>query len=109
MPGCCTFPFHHIPRERGCLYCQFVLFHLCVMPCLFCVEISEFEDASLDRQRSTGALSTHSFRPLEYSVSPLTRGDMNNFSRGTQGKWDSRSSGRSDRDSDSQSEWDSGV
>lgn len=69
--------------------------------------LSEFEDASLDRQRSTGALSTHSFRRNEYSSSPPTRGDMNNFSRGTHGKWDSRSSGRSDRDSDSQSEWDS--
>jgi hypothetical protein len=75
----------------------------------FCMENSEFEDASLDRQRSTGALSTHSFRRNEYSSSPPTRGDMNNFSRGTHGKWDSRSSGRSDRDSDSQSEWDSGV
>ncbi|XP_004492790.1 uncharacterized protein [Cicer arietinum] len=69
--------------------------------------LSEFEDASLDRQRSTGALSSHSFRRNEYSSSPPTRGDMNTFSRGTLGKWDSRSSGRSDRDSDSQSEWDS--
>ncbi|CAK8542442.1 unnamed protein product [Lathyrus sativus] len=69
--------------------------------------LSEFEDASLDRHRSTGALPTHSFRRNEYSSSPPTRGDMNNFSRGTHGKWDSRSSGRSDRDIDSQSEWDS--
>ena len=69
--------------------------------------ISEFEDASLDRQRSTGALSTHNFRRNEYSSSPPTRGDMNNFSRGTHGKWDSRSSGRSDRDRDSKSELDS--
>ena len=69
--------------------------------------LSEFEDASLDRQRSTGALSTHSFRRNEYSSSPPTRGDTNNVSRGTHGKWDSRSFGRSDRDSDSQSEWDS--
>ncbi|XP_045798403.1 uncharacterized protein LOC123892611 isoform X2 [Trifolium pratense] len=69
--------------------------------------LSESEDALLDRQRSTGALSTHSFRRNEYSASPPTRGNMNNFSRGPQGKWDSRSSGRSDRDSDSQSEWDS--
>lgn len=76
---------------------------------LFCMENSEFEDASLDRHRSTGALPTHSFRRNEYSSSPPTRGDMNNFSRATHGKWDSRSSGRSDKDSDSQSEWDSGF
>ncbi|KAH1044799.1 hypothetical protein AAZX31_09G234100 [Glycine max] len=68
--------------------------------------LSEFEDASQDRQRSTGGLSVHSFsRRIEYSSSPLTRGDS--FSRGIHGKWETRSSGRSDKDSDSQSELDS--
>ncbi|KAL2330237.1 hypothetical protein Fmac_017818 [Flemingia macrophylla] len=63
--------------------------------------LSEFEDASLDRQRSTGGLSVHSFgRRSEYGSSPPT-------SRGIHGKWETRSSGRSDKDSDSQSEWDS--
>ncbi|XP_019420850.1 PREDICTED: uncharacterized protein LOC109330976 isoform X8 [Lupinus angustifolius] len=65
---------------------------------------SEFKDALVDRHRSTGVLSTHSFRQNEYSSSPPTRGDTNSFLRGTHGKWDSRSSGRSDKDSDSQSE-----
>ncbi|XP_061360150.1 uncharacterized protein LOC133304176 isoform X2 [Gastrolobium bilobum] len=69
--------------------------------------LSEFEDASQDRQRSTGGLSMHSFRRTEYGSSPPTRGDMNSTSRGIHGKWETRSSGRSDRDSDSQSEWDS--
>ncbi|KRH40383.1 hypothetical protein GLYMA_09G255400v4 [Glycine max] len=68
--------------------------------------LSEFEDASQDRQRSTGGLSVHSFsRRIEYSSSPPTRGDS--FSRGIHGKWETRSSGRSDKDSDSQSELDS--
>ncbi|TKY65401.1 hypothetical protein E2542_SST08259 [Spatholobus suberectus] len=67
--------------------------------------LSEFEDASQDRQRSTGGLSMHSFRRNEYGSSPPTKGDS--FSRGVHGKWETRSSGRSDRDSDSQSEWDS--
>ncbi|XP_029127996.1 uncharacterized protein LOC109802991 isoform X2 [Cajanus cajan] len=68
--------------------------------------LSEFEDASQDRQRSTGGLSMHSFsRRSEYGSSPPTRGDS--FSRGIHGKWETRSSGRSDKDSDSQSEWDS--
>ncbi|RDX69254.1 hypothetical protein CR513_51650 [Mucuna pruriens] len=67
--------------------------------------ISEFEDSSLDRQRSTGGLSMHSFKRNEYGSSPPTRGDS--FSRGVHGKWETRSSGRSDKDSDSQSEWDS--
>ncbi|KAE9615812.1 hypothetical protein Lalb_Chr04g0259241 [Lupinus albus] len=65
---------------------------------------SEFEDALVDRHRSTGVLSTRSFRRNEYSSSPPTRGDTNSFLRGTHGKWDSRSSGPSDKDSDSQSE-----
>ncbi|XP_057435705.1 uncharacterized protein LOC130728293 isoform X2 [Lotus japonicus] len=69
--------------------------------------LSGFEDASQDRQRSTGGLSTLSFRRSEYGSSPPTRGDISSFSRGSHGKWDSRSSGRSDRDSDSQSELDS--
>ncbi|KAE9595467.1 hypothetical protein Lal_00031290 [Lupinus albus] len=65
--------------------------------------LSEFEDALIDRHRSTGGLSTHSFRRNEYSSSPPTRGDTNSSLRGTHGKWDTRSSGRSDKDTDSQS------
>ncbi|XP_019460616.1 PREDICTED: uncharacterized protein LOC109360290 isoform X3 [Lupinus angustifolius] len=68
---------------------------------------SEFKDALVDRHRSIGGLSTHSFRRNEYSSSPPTRGDTNSFLRGTHGKWDSRSSGRSDKDIDSQSEQES--
>ncbi|XP_019455496.1 PREDICTED: uncharacterized protein LOC109356569 [Lupinus angustifolius] len=66
--------------------------------------LSEFEDALVDRHRSTGGLSTTSFRRNEYSSSPPARGDTNSFLRGTHGKWDTRSSGRSDKYSDSQSE-----
>ncbi|MBA0617375.1 hypothetical protein Godav_026828 [Gossypium davidsonii] len=63
---------------------------------------SELEDTSQDRQRIPGTLS--GYRRNEYSSSPPTRGD---YSRGIHGRWDSRSSGKSDRDSDSQSDWDS--
>ncbi|XP_027928658.1 uncharacterized protein LOC114185239 isoform X4 [Vigna unguiculata] len=67
--------------------------------------LSELEDVSQDRQRSSGGLSMHSFRRNDYGSSPPTRGDS--FPRGIHGKWETRSSGRSDKDSDSQSEWDS--
>ncbi|GLU00711.1 hypothetical protein SLE2022_180580 [Rubroshorea leprosula] len=69
--------------------------------------LSEFEDASQDRQRISGTLSLHGLRRNEYGSSPPTRGEFGNYSRGTHGRWDSRPSGRSDRDSDSQSDWDS--
>ncbi|KAE9615809.1 hypothetical protein Lalb_Chr04g0259211 [Lupinus albus] len=69
--------------------------------------LSEFEDALVDRHRSIGGLSTNSLRRNEYSSSLPTRGDTNSFFRGTHGKWDIRSSGPSDKDSDSQSEWES--
>ncbi|CAJ1820888.1 unnamed protein product [Sphenostylis stenocarpa] len=67
--------------------------------------LSEFEDASQDRQRISGGLSMHSFRRNEYGSSPPTRGDS--FPRGIHGKWETRTSARSDKESDSQSEWDS--
>lgn len=70
-------------------------------------KISEFEDSSLDRQRISGGLSSHSFRRNEYGSSPPTKGDLSSYSRGVQGRWESRSV-RSDRDSDSQSDWESG-
>ncbi|CAL0318402.1 unnamed protein product [Lupinus luteus] len=69
--------------------------------------LSEFEGALIDRHRGLGGLSTHSVRRNEYSSSPPTRGDTNSFFRGTRGKWDGRSSGRSDKDIDSQSEQES--
>jgi len=69
---------------------------------------SELGDTSQDRYRIPGSASSQSFRRNDYSSSPPTRGDSSNFSRGIHGRWDSRSSGRSDRDSESQSDWDSG-
>lgn len=74
---------------------------------LLCGWSSGFEDTSQDRQRIPGTLS--GFRRNEYGSSPPTRGDSGNFSRGIHGRWDSRSIGRSDRDNDSQSDWDSGI
>lgn len=68
--------------------------------------LSEFEDSSQDRQRISGNLSANSFRRNEYGSSPPTRGDSNSYSRGVHGRWESRSSTRSDKDSDSQSDWD---
>ncbi|KAJ4956855.1 hypothetical protein NE237_013638 [Protea cynaroides] len=69
--------------------------------------ISELEEAShtiLERQRIPGSLSSQSFRRSEHGSSPPTRGDFSNYSRGSQGRWDSRSSDSNDKDADSQSE-----
>ncbi|KAF9615474.1 hypothetical protein IFM89_023732 [Coptis chinensis] len=70
--------------------------------------LSEFEDISStipERSRIPGTLSSQNFRRGEYSSSP-----PNNYTRTTQGRWDTRSSGSNDRDADSQldSESDSG-
>ena len=62
-----------------------------------------------DRTSIPGRLPYQGFRRNEYSSSPPTRGDTSTYSRGIYGKWDSRSSVRSDRDSDSQSDKDSGY
>ncbi|KAF5731749.1 hypothetical protein HS088_TW18G00434 [Tripterygium wilfordii] len=69
--------------------------------------LSEFEDASQDRLRSSGSLPLHAFRRTEYGSSPPVRGETGSYSRSIAVRWDSRSSGRSDRDSDSQSDRDS--
>ncbi|XP_059456064.1 uncharacterized protein LOC132186220 isoform X2 [Corylus avellana] len=68
--------------------------------------LSELEDSFQDRQRISGGLSSQSFRRNEYGSSPPTRGDLSSYSRGVQGRWESRSV-RSERDSDSQSDWES--
>lgn len=69
---------------------------------------SEFEEASYDRQRVSGALSLNSFRRNEYGSSPPSKAEPSNYSRRIHGKREVHSSGRSDKDSDSQSDRDSG-
>ncbi|XP_035539008.1 uncharacterized protein LOC109003516 isoform X2 [Juglans regia] len=69
--------------------------------------LSEFEDSFQDQQRVSSALSSHSYRRNEYGSSPPTKGDFNSYSWGVHGRWESRSSGRGDKDSDSQSDWES--
>ncbi|KAI4378021.1 hypothetical protein MLD38_015564 [Melastoma candidum] len=69
--------------------------------------LSEFEDSSHDQQRVSSAFLSHGFRRSDYGSSPPTRADSGNYSRGLHGRWDSRSSGKSHKDSDSQSDWDS--
>lgn len=71
--------------------------------------VSEFEDSSHDRQRISGGVSINSFRHSDYGSSPPTRGDSTSYSWGNHGRWESRSSGRSGGDSDSQPNWDSGM
>ncbi|KAK6920085.1 NPH3 domain [Dillenia turbinata] len=70
--------------------------------------LSEVEDTSnaiQDRPRISGSSSLQSFRRDSYGSSPPTRGDSSYNSRGIHGRWESRSSsGRSDKDSDTQSE-----
>ncbi|XP_057499641.1 uncharacterized protein LOC130783893 [Actinidia eriantha] len=72
--------------------------------------LSEFEDAFQgiqDRPRIPGSVPFQSYRRTDYSSSPPTRGDSSSYSRGIYGKWDNRSSGWSEKDTDSQSDWDS--
>uniref|UniRef100_A0A2P2LWL8 Uncharacterized protein LOC105642935 isoform X2 n=1 Tax=Rhizophora mucronata TaxID=61149 RepID=A0A2P2LWL8_RHIMU len=69
--------------------------------------LSEFEDTSQDRFRSSGSLSSQGFRHNEYGSSPPSRGDISNYSWASHGRWDSRFSRKSDWDSDSQSDRDS--
>lgn len=75
--------------------------------------LNEFECASNsipERSKIPESLSSQNFRRSEYGASPPTRGDSGISSRGTHGRWDTRSSGSNDRDSDvqSNSESDSG-
>ncbi|XP_075519060.1 uncharacterized protein LOC142553049 [Primulina tabacum] len=72
--------------------------------------LSEFEGTSEsipDRPRIPGSLPLQSFRRSQYDSSPPAQGDSGNYSRSINGKWESRSSGRSDRDNGSQFERDS--
>ncbi|PSS04006.1 Uro-adherence factor A like [Actinidia chinensis var. chinensis] len=72
--------------------------------------LSEFEDAFQgiqDWPRIHGSVPFQSYRRTDYSSSPPTKGDSSSYSQGIYGKWDSRSSGRIERDTDSQSDWDS--
>ncbi|CAN4108274.1 unnamed protein product [Withania somnifera] len=72
--------------------------------------LSELADTSRgiqDRQKVPGSFPSQGFERNDYSSSPPTRGDSDGNSRGIYGRWESRSSGRSDRDSDSQSDKDS--
>ncbi|KAL3517209.1 hypothetical protein ACH5RR_024111 [Cinchona calisaya] len=70
--------------------------------------LSEFEDGSQiinnDRLRTYSSSPFQGFRRTEYGSSPPTRGDSAIYSRGSYGRWDSRPSSRSERDSDSQSD-----
>ncbi|KAL4586098.1 hypothetical protein LXL04_010729 [Taraxacum kok-saghyz] len=71
------------------------------------LKTSELEEASVqERPRTHGNLPLQGFRRNDYSSSPPTRGDSSTYSRGTYGRWDSRSSGWSDKDGDSQSDLD---
>uniref|UniRef100_A0A7N1A3P4 Uncharacterized protein n=1 Tax=Kalanchoe fedtschenkoi TaxID=63787 RepID=A0A7N1A3P4_KALFE len=67
--------------------------------------LNEFHDAfhgSQEKPRVSGGFAAQNFRRTEYSASPPTRRDANNYARASTGKWESRS-----RDSDSQSDRDS--
>ncbi|XP_072964910.1 uncharacterized protein [Typha angustifolia] len=71
--------------------------------------LSVFEDAAsngvFERQRGLGGLSLHSKRG-DYGM-PQSRLEVSgNFSRGSSGRWDTRSSGSSDKDGDLLSERD---
>lgn len=88
--------------------CLWILWSVLII-CIF--SNSKLEDSShgiQDRQRVPGSLPLQGFRRTDYSSSPPTRGDSSSYSRGNYGRWESRSSGWSDRDNDAQSDRDSG-
>ncbi|XP_021748774.1 uncharacterized protein LOC110714546 isoform X2 [Chenopodium quinoa] len=65
--------------------------------------LSDFDDAPThDRQRVLGSSLLHGYKRTDYGSSMPAKGDSGNFSRGPN-RWDSRSSVRSDTDSDSES------
>ncbi|CAM8923822.1 unnamed protein product [Rhodiola kirilowii] len=67
--------------------------------------LNEFHDAfhgSQEKTRTSGGFAAQNFKRTEYSASPPTRRDANSYSRGSTGKWESRS-----RDGDSQTDRDS--
>ncbi|XP_017699190.3 uncharacterized protein LOC103710699 isoform X2 [Phoenix dactylifera] len=70
--------------------------------------LSELEDASnsiLERQRGLGGLPLQGSNHNDYASLPLNRWDgSDSYSRGSSGRWDTRSSGSSDRDGDFQSD-----
>lgn len=64
--------------------------------------LSEFEDTCYGiHQRVAGSSSLQGFRRTDYGSPVPSRGDSASYSRGIH-RWDSRSSGRSDTDSDSE-------
>lgn len=69
---------------------------------------SEFGDASgntFERQRHLGGLSLQSSKRGEYgSLLPNRSEGSSSFARGNQGRWDTRSTGSSEKDGDSQSD-----
>ncbi|KAL1198129.1 hypothetical protein V5N11_001213 [Cardamine amara subsp. amara] len=69
--------------------------------------LRDSEDPSPERARISGDFSSHGFRRNDYSSSPPTRGELGSNSRGIHGRWEGRSGGWSDKDSDSQSDRDS--
>lgn len=88
---CCCF---------SCLLCA------CLKKLIVCLKNnSEFEDTTQQRVSGPGPLLGS--RRGDYGSSPPTRGESNH-PRGIYGKWGSRSSGQSDKDSDSQSDRESG-
>ncbi|CAM8914195.1 unnamed protein product [Rhodiola kirilowii] len=69
------------------------------------ISTSKFHDAlhgSQEKARASGGFATQNLGQTEYSASPTTRRDASSYSRGSAGKWESRS-----RDSDYQSDRDS--
>ncbi|KFK30710.1 hypothetical protein AALP_AA6G017600 [Arabis alpina] len=71
--------------------------------------LCDSEDPYPDRLRNSGDFSSYNLRRNDYSSSPPIRGELGSNSRGVHGRWEGRSGGGwSDKDSDSQSDRDSG-
>ncbi|KAJ0229940.1 Uncharacterized protein HA466_0311730 [Hirschfeldia incana] len=64
------------------------------------------QDPSPEPHRTSGDFISHGLRRNDYSSSPPTRGEFGGNSRGSHGRWEGRSGGWNDKDSDSLSDRD---
>ncbi|XP_010544407.1 PREDICTED: uncharacterized protein LOC104817035 isoform X2 [Tarenaya hassleriana] len=69
--------------------------------------LRDSEDPLPERRRISGDFSSHGFRRNDSSSSPPARGELGSYSRGAHGRWEGRSGGWNDKDSDSQFDRDS--
>ncbi|CAH8318665.1 unnamed protein product [Eruca vesicaria subsp. sativa] len=69
---------------------------------------NDSQDPSPERHKISVDFASHGLKRSDYSSSPPTRGEFGSNSRGGRGRWEGRSGGWNDKDSDSHSHRDPG-